>query len=328
MGKRWPWLRRVLGFAFLALVGGLLVKYAVGVDWDEVRDSVAQLPRSVLVQAALLCALSHAVYSCLDLFGRSYTRHRLPLPQVLQVNFISYAFNLNMGTLVGGVAFRYRLYSRLGLSYAVITRVLTLSMLTNWLGYLLLAGVLFSVMPLELPPSWKIGSTGLHVLGAACLATAFAYLGLCTFSKQRRWEVRGHELFVPPTRMALLQLAVSACHWMAMGGAIYVLLQGQVSYSTALSVLLVGAIAGVITHVPAGLGVLEAVFIALLSHRVPEHQLLGALLAYRALFYIAPLIAAALLYTSFELRFRRHPKRAEAIAYLGPTKAPSVRTMQ
>ena len=37
-----------------------------------------------------------------------------------------------------------------------------------------------------------------------------------------------------------------------------------------LGVLLVAAVAGVIAHVPAGLGVLEAVFIALLAHRVPQ----------------------------------------------------------
>ena len=56
--------------------------------------------------------------------------------------------------------------------------------------------------------------------------------------------------------------------------------------------LLVAAVAGVIAHVPAGLGVLEAVFIALLSHRVPQAELLAALLAYRALYYLVPLALA------------------------------------
>jgi uncharacterized membrane protein YbhN (UPF0104 family) len=77
-----------------------------------------------------------------------------------------------------------------------------------------------------------------------------------------------------------------------------------------LSVLLVAAVAGVITHVPAGLGVLEGVFVALLSHRLPEGQLLGALLAYRALYYIVPLLAAALLYLKVELRARKHAPAA------------------
>jgi hypothetical protein len=55
-------------------------------------------------------------------------------------------------------------------------------------------------------------------------------------------------------------------------------------------VLLIAAIAGVMLHVPAGLGVTEAVFVAMLSHKVPEHQLIGALLAFRALFYLLPLV--------------------------------------
>jgi uncharacterized membrane protein YbhN (UPF0104 family) len=48
------------------------------------------------------------------------------------------------------------------------------------------------------------------------------------------------------------------------------------------------------------------VFITLLSHRIPEHELLGALLAYRALFYLVPLVVGALLYLKVEVRARRH----------------------
>lgn len=306
----WPWAKRALGFAFMLLVLGLLVKYARTVDWGEVRQSVLELPRQVLFQAGLLCAASHLLYSCFDLVGRRYTRHGLPVAKVMQVNFISYAFNLNFGSLVGGVAFRYRLYSRLGLGYATITRVLTLSMLTNWLGYLLLAGTVFTIAPLQLPPHWKMDSQGLQLLGIALLAAALAYLLLCGWSKQRSWTLRGHELILPRPRMALLQLAMSCTNWMIMAAAVWVLLQGRIEYSQVLSVLLIAAVAGVITHVPAGLGVLEAVFVALLSHRLPEGQLIGALLGYRALYYIVPLLAAALLYLTVEVRARKHAPAA------------------
>ena len=63
-----------------------------------------------------------------------------------------------------------------------------------------------------------------------------------------------------------------------------------------LATLLLACIAGVATHIPAGLGVLEAVFIALLGHRVPHAELLGALLAYRAMYFIGPLIVAGIAY--------------------------------
>ena len=78
-------------------------------------------------------------------------------------------------------------------------------------------------------------------------------------------------------------------------------------YGTVLAVFLLAAMAGLIVRVPGGLGVLEAVFIALLSHRVPEGQLLGALLAYRALYYMLPLGIASLMYLRMELAAKRQP---------------------
>ena len=301
----WPALKRVLTVAFFAAVAWLLLHYARRVDWQEVWDHLREMPRGVLFTAGALCAASHLLYSCFDLLGRHYTRHGLPVPRVMQVNFTSYAFNLNFGSLVGGIAFRYRLYSRLGVAWGDITRVLTLSMITNWLGYLLLAGSVFVVAPLTLPPDWKMDSEGLRLLGLALLAVSLAYLLMCGWSRRRSWHVRGHQLILPRPRMALLQLAMSCANWMIMGAAIFVLLQGRIAYNDVLSVLLIGAVAGVVTHVPAGLGVLEAVFVGLLSHQVPAGQLLGALLAYRALYYIAPLALAAALYLSLELRTRK-----------------------
>lgn len=301
----WPWFTRGLTLAFFAVVTVFAVRYARNVDWKDVWQAIVDTPRGVLFGAVALAACSHALYSCFDLLGRHYTGHTVPVSKAMQVNFISYAFNLNMGSLVGGVAFRYRMYSRLGLDYATITKVITLSMLTNWLGYLLLAGVVFAIAPLDLPPSWKMSSYGLQWLGFGLLAAAALYLGLCATAKEREFSVRGHPLMLPPPRMAALQVLMSCANWMIMGTLIFVLLQGKVAWPAVLSVLLVAAVAGVITHVPAGLGVLEGVFVALLSHEVPASQLLAALLTYRALYYIGPLIAAALLYLLVEARAKK-----------------------
>ena len=255
--------------------------------------------------AALLAVASHLLYSCFDLIGRRYTGHDLPTLTVMAVNFVSYAFNLCIGSLVGGVGFRYRLYSRLGLKKGVITRIVSMSMLTNWLGYKLLAGLLFIVYPLKLPPSWHMGNHGLQWVGAGLVLISLAYVVACVRLGDHVWTVRGHELYLPPWRMALLQMLVSCVNWSLMAGIIYVLLQGSVEYTDVLTVLLVGAIAGVVAHVPAGLGVFEFVFIALLSHQVPEGRLLAALLGYRAIYYIVPLMAASLLYLAMEIHAKR-----------------------
>jgi glycosyltransferase 2 family protein len=192
------------------------------------------------------------------------------------------------------------------LNNGVITRIVSMSLLTNWLGYKLLAGLLFLVHPLALPPSWKMGNHGLQWLGAALVLISLGYIVACARSGDRTWTIKGHELYLPPWRMAVLQMAVSCLNWCLMAAVIYVLLGRRVAYADVLTVLLIGAIAGVVAHVPAGLGVFEFVFIALLSHLVSEDQLLGALLGYRAIYYILPLIAATLMYLVMETCARRH----------------------
>jgi uncharacterized membrane protein YbhN (UPF0104 family) len=306
----WPWLRRALTILFFAAVITLLVRYARNVDWDDVVASIRGTPMPALLAAMAFAAGSHLLYSCFDLFGRRYTGHTLSTRTVMTVNFVSYAFNLNLGSLIGGVAFRYRLYSRLGLANGDTTRILTLSMLTNWVGYLLLGGVLFITHPLGLPPSWKMGNHGLQWLGAVMVLVAVAYFVACLRAGNRVWTVRGHEIFLPPWRMAALQLVVSCVNWSLIAGAVYMLLQQKVAFPDVLTVLLIGAIAGVVTHVPAGLGVLEFVFVALLSHQLSEGRIIGALLGYRAIYYIAPLLIAAVLYLVMENHARKLSKQS------------------
>jgi uncharacterized membrane protein YbhN (UPF0104 family) len=305
----WRLVKRVGAWLFFAAVLALVVRQARTIDWNEVLDALRAIPRPALLAAAALAACSHLLYSTFDLLGRRMTGHRLGTRIVMRVTFISYAFNLNLGALVGGVAFRYRLYSRLGLDNLTITRVLGFSMLTNWLGYLVLAGAVFCFFPMVLPPDWKMDGEGLRVLGALLLAAGAAYLGLCAIARQHTWRLRGHELDTPSLRMALLQLALSMLNWSLIGGMIWLLLQRQLPYHEVLAVALVAAVAGVITHVPGGLGVLEAVFLALLGHRAPQGTLLGALLAYRAIYYLLPLILAALTYVATELRARQLRRR-------------------
>jgi uncharacterized membrane protein YbhN (UPF0104 family) len=271
--------------------------------------------------AAGLAAASHLLYSCFDLIGRRYTGHDLPTLTVMAVNFVSYAFNLCIGSLVGGVAFRYRLYSRLGLKNGVITRIVSMSMLTNWLGYKLLAGLLFLIHPLQLPPSWKMGNHGLQWLGAALVLISAAYIVACMRAGDRTWTIRGHELYLPPWRMAVLQMTISCVNWCLMAAVIWVLLGQRIAYTDVLTVLLIGAIAGVVAHVPAGLGIFEFVFVALLSHQISEGRLIGALLGYRAIYYIVPLVAASLLYLYMEVHAKRKRRELGSPAQPGPRRA-------
>lgn len=54
------------------------------------------------------------------------------------------------------------------------------------------------------------------------------------------------------------------------------------------------------TPIPAGLGVLEAVYLALLSGSVKQGALMGAVLAYRVLYYLVPLAGGLAMYLFLE----------------------------
>lgn len=301
----WPWLKRGATTVFFGLIAWLLISQARTIDWQEVLTSLQAYPLSAAGIAVLLAAASFALYSCFDLLGRRYTGHTLGAVTVMTVTFVSYVFNLNLGSLVGGVAFRYRLYSRLGLKTGLITRVMTFSMLTNWMGYLLLGGLVFSIMPPALPDSWPLSTAHLRLIGIVLVMIAACYLALCAFSPQREMKIRGHDIVLPSARLAALQLLMGASNWLIMSGIIFVLLQQRIEFPAVVSVLLLAAVAGVITHVPAGLGVLEAVFVAVLSHKMPQHDILAALVAYRVIYYLAPLSIAAVVYLVMEARAKK-----------------------
>lgn len=302
---------RWLSIAFAVVVLGLVAWVARKVEWSAVGDAIRELPLGVLLAAMAVAAASHLIYSTFDLLGRAWTGHHLGTAQVMRITFVSYAFNLNLGSMVGAIALRLRQYSQLGLANDQIARVLALSLTTNWLGYGALAGGVFLLGLLAPPPEWALSALALQVFGAVLWLLVAAYLGLCAWSRKRSFSLRGHEFSLPSLRIALLQLLLSCANWLTICSILYLLLQGAVPYLQVLPVYLMAVVAGLVLRIPGGLGVLEGVFVALLSPPLAQHGLLAALLAYRAIYYLLPLALAAMLYFVMEAKSRGRAGRAD-----------------
>ena len=302
--RPWQIAKRVLTAAFFLLVAGVLITLAGRIDWAQVMEAVrAQSPSSLLLATAV-GAVSYLVYSGFDLLGKRYTGHRLPVSRVLPVALACYAFSLNVGVSLGAIALRYRLYGRQGLGAEDTAKVLTLSLLTNWLGYLAVGGLVLAFVPLEMPPGWAVSSDWLRPLGLVMAALSVFYLYACARAKRRSFTFRGYTVSLPNARLGAAQIALGAASWSLMALLIDILLPAEVAYPTVLAVLLVGAVAGVLAHIPAGLGVLEAVYVALLGSQVGEVQILAALIGYRAIYYLFPLLLATGVVVWIEARAR------------------------
>lgn len=301
---RLRWLRRAIFYAFLAVVAYLLVRYARSVDWSQVRAALAAYDAATLAIAASLTLASYLLYSCYDLGARRYAHHALPAPRTMAISMTCYAFSLNLGALVGGAGLRYRLYSHAGLGLGTIGRIVAFTVSTNWLGYLLLAGSLFAAGQVVAPPHWHLGGRVLPWLGVAMLLVSALYLIGCHVMHGRVFHVRGHHFRLPSPALGLVQFALAACNWSLMAALLHVFMPPATPYTAVLGTLLLAAVASAVAHIPAGIGVLEAVFIALLGHRIPAPQLLAALLAYRAFYYLGPLLLGVAGYVLLETRHR------------------------
>jgi len=290
------WVLPLTGVAVL----GLLLSHAHKVDWAGAWQALQRYSPWLLLAVLGIATASHALYGCFDLIGKRHLRHGVPWWRTWAIAITSYAFNLNLGSLVGGIAMRARLYARAGLDEASVAQIVGISLATNWLGYGLLAGGLFAAGVIEPPRQAHIGQGALRALGAVMILLALAYVVACATSRKREWALMGKRLQLPSARIAAMQLAISAGNWALMGAAMYLLLGRQVPYATTLGVLLAASIVGVLTPIPAGLGVLEAVYLALLSGTVKQGALMGAVLAYRALYYLLPLGGGLVLYLFLE----------------------------
>ncbi|MET3382575.1 MULTISPECIES: lysylphosphatidylglycerol synthase domain-containing protein [Variovorax] len=298
--SQWRRLRRWALPLFGLVVLGLLLSYANKVDWAGAWQALQRYSAWLLLAVLGLATASHALYGCFDLIGKLHLHHRVPYWRTWAIAVTSYAFNLNLGSLVGGIAMRARLYARAGLDEATVAQIVGLSLAANWLGYGLLAGGLFAAGVIEPPRRAHIGQGALRALGMVMILLALGYVVACAVARKREWTFRGKHLHLPDVRVAVMQLALSTGNWALMGAAMYLLLGQQVPYAITLSVLLAASIVGVITPIPAGLGVLEAVYLALLSGTVKQGALMGAVLAYRALYYLLPLAGGLVLYLFLE----------------------------
>jgi len=310
--RLWKRTRKLWTGLFMLAAIALLLQLARDVQWHDVWGVLRRMPHSALLESACLVPVAYIAYTAFDLIGRAYTGHRLAAGLTMAVAFVSYAVNVNLGALVGGVGLRFRLYGKLGLRLSTISKVLAMSIFTNWLGYLWLFGMLFALH--QAPAAWHLSQAALQAAGAAMLAVAAGYLALCAFSRRRHLHLAGRHVPLPSLRIAVLQSVLAVLCWGAIAGILYLLFERQVSYTLVLAALLLSSIAGALVHIPGGLGVLEAVFVAMLASEVSQAQVLGTLLAYRALYYLAPLAVALAVYVLLETRLGRarafHHRRA------------------
>jgi phosphatidylglycerol lysyltransferase len=298
----------LLGIALFALALFWLHHVLAQYRWQDILAHVHAIPTSRLLAAV---ALAFGGYGCLTLYdalGLRFAGARVSYPKLALVSFMGYAIGHNVGlnTLSGG-AIRYRAYLPLGLTVMQIGTVVAFGTLTFVLGTALLLGV-------SLITHAGLSGSMLHVhpwlivlAGCVLLSAVVAYLWLaCSHHEALRY--RRIVIPVPSARIAFAQVAVGCSDLLCAAGVLYVLLppQAAIGYPAFFSLYLIAITAGVISNVPGGVGVFETVLL-LIFRSVPADHLLGALLAYRIIYYFVPFGLALALLGGHEVWVHRGP---------------------
>jgi uncharacterized membrane protein YbhN (UPF0104 family) len=289
------------------LVAALLVLHRELRD-HHYQDIVADLRRTRPVSLLLATGLTVLVYlgsMGYDVLALRYIRHRLTYRKLALASFLGSVFSHN-ATIIGGSAARYRIYSSLGVSAPEVTRIVVFCGIMFWLGVLFLSGVVFVLAPRNIPLTFRLSLLSLRLLGLMCLSIVALY-GLLVLSRKTPLHIRGWEFPLPSVGLALGQIVISSLTRLLTASVLYVLFPSGTSGAvlTFLTVFLVAQAAGLLSYVPGGLGVFEAVIIVLLANSVKASGLIGALLLYRLFYYWLPLAGASVLLASHEYAMRK-----------------------
>lgn len=322
------------------LTGLLLFVAAVWVLHRELRnytyhDLVKQLQAvgwHKLTLAGLFTVLSYGVLTWYDSLAFRYLKNPMPYRKIAFGSFLGYVFSHNIGlSVIGAGAARLRVYSAWGISPLDIGKIVVFCSLTFWLGFGLMGSIVFLVRPLEVPVPLQpyLPFTHAWPLGLVLAGLTATYL-LVVLTRTKPFSIRGWQMAVPARRMTLVQLGLSMLDWLLFGNVLYILLpEGHnLPFGQFMCVFLLAEAAALASHVPGGIGVLDAVVLVLLPPTISKEAVLASLLAYRGIYYFIPLIVGTAMLAAHEVLQRKEYIKREGVAgQWGPLAIPNLLTI-
>jgi phosphatidylglycerol lysyltransferase len=270
--------------------------------WSQLGADLAALGPGPVALALLATLASYGALTGYDALALRYVEHPLPYRRYAAASFVATAFGNSLGaSAVVGAALRARVYSAWGVPGFAITRIIGFNLVTLSLGSMLLAAAGIAAAPHRVAASLHLPTAGALALAATLLAAVVGYLAWSGTGKPAS-GLRGWRIDRPSRPLALAQLALSTLEWLTMAAVLYVLLPGEVDigFGTFAAMFVVATAAGLLSSVPGGLGVFESVLVLALGGAVTPTQLVTALVAYRLVYFVAPLAAAAVLLAVLE----------------------------
>lgn len=297
------------GLAILALLAAVWRSEVTTLRAGAISTALSHIGASQLV---LACALTIATYALLpgyDLLALRYVRRALGTRRVMLASCIAYGLSHTLGfPAVTGNVVRARFWSSWGLDAGEIAVAAGFAGFTFLLAVTAVSGVALASEPPAMIAHLPFVAGAARAIGVAALVAVLAYLLVAARWGGRMLEVRGREFRMPGAALALAQVALGFADWLLAAGVLYVLLpdRAPIGIWAFTSAFVLAQVLGLVSHVPGGLGVFETLMVLQLGDHVAPGDLLGTLVAYRAIFYFVPFVLAVGALSAHEAWLRRH----------------------
>jgi hypothetical protein len=94
--------RIVVAVSFASVVAWLMARELRSIDYEELGRVLGNITVPAFLGAIGITATSYLVLSAYDYLGVRHAGSHLAYPKVLATSFVSYAFNFNLGSTIGG----------------------------------------------------------------------------------------------------------------------------------------------------------------------------------------------------------------------------------
>lgn len=260
----------------------------------EISASFRNIPPSSLLCAFLLTLANYPILIAYDWLAIKAIGKQIPMRKIIGASFLAYSIGNVLGALLGGATIRYRLYSDSELTPADVLKLIVFIGWTFWVGLFATSGFLFVFVPFELPSDSGLWLRASHPIGLVLLGLVGLYV-LASVLFPRPIRVGSRTFQIPRPTLILAQCLIVALDLFVASAVLYSLMPESMplSYLAFSSVFMFAIVAALISHVPGGLGVLELILIIVLGSQ-GRSELIGALLAFRVIYYFLPFLVGIL----------------------------------
>jgi len=278
-------------------------------DLDALHDSILSVPKPALGGAVAATVIGFIILLGYEWSASRYANVQLPAKTLMLGGFTAFAIGNAIGlSLLSGGSVRYRLYARNGLGASEVARMTLFASLSLGCALPPLAALAtLSNLPAAAEalhlPAYLLGGIAIVILGLSGLLALGIYrrrLPEQPIPNNLLVKVGRRTLRLPSARLTLLQLVITALDVAAAATVLYLLLPEAPPFGAFLLVYLLALAAGVLSHVPGGVGVFEAILLAAFTNELGAAPLAAALLLYRLIYVLLPLLLACLALLSTE----------------------------